>query len=128
MRRQLSLLLPVLLSLLAPLRPIPLLLLLLLVTALLLQRWWQPLLLHLHVLLCILLLCLQLLQGKGLLQLLRCADTQHLNPVHRTHGLTTVVAVKQQQQKAHTRALRQREGLRAALVLGSEAAQQLPRV
>jgi hypothetical protein len=71
-------------------------------------------------------LSLQLLQSQRLLQLLRSTHAQHLNPVHCTHRLTAVVRVKREQQVAHPAALRQREGLRASLVLRSEAAQQLP--
>lgn len=74
----------------------------------------------------LLMLCLQLLQCKGFLKLLRCADTQHLYPVHGTDLFVAVVGVKQQQQVAHAAALRQRECLSAALVLGCKAAQQLP--
>lgn len=86
----------------------------------------QMVLLRMMLVVRLIVLRLLLLQGQRFLQLLRCADTQHLNPVHRTHLLTAVVRVKHEQEVAHPAALRQGEGLRAALVLGCEAAQQLP--
>jgi hypothetical protein len=60
----------------------------------------------LRVLLLIIRITINLLQRQCFFKLLRRADAQHLNPIHRAHLLIAVMCVKHKQQVAHSAALR----------------------